>query len=290
MAVDRESGVGVAVRYPIAGVSVYRVEQAAGIELRDIARCSQEWWTFCTEIELMVPETFCGDVWYRRRVYQLGPGQIFCATPGEIVRVSRVAQPGSLKILTLDPGRLRSDAATYDVSGAHGAWLPTVTLVPSQQSEALDQVFGALQGLQPLGLLDGALAKLRVSISEGICACGLSSQKLPRLGVTCRCGASERRSQDIGPQILSARADLSRFQADRRFKHRNGLPPHAYSLCVRIARARQLLRSGSSPSQVAAAQGFTDQSHFTRHFKRHVGLTPWQYARPGHARRNRRSQ
>jgi transcriptional regulator GlxA family with amidase domain len=30
---------------------------------------------------------------------------------------------------------------------------------------------------------------------------------------------------------------------------------------------------------VAAAAGFCDQAHFTRHFKRHMSLTPARFAR-----------
>jgi AraC family transcriptional regulator len=41
--------------------------------------------------------------------------------------------------------------------------------------------------------------------------------------------------------------------------------------------ARELIRSNTSLSAVALAAGFADQSHFTRFFKRHTGLTPYGY-------------
>lgn len=41
--------------------------------------------------------------------------------------------------------------------------------------------------------------------------------------------------------------------------------------------ARELVRSDTPLSAVALAAGFADQSHFTRFFKRHTGLTPNAY-------------
>jgi AraC-like DNA-binding protein len=49
---------------------------------------------------------------------------------------------------------------------------------------------------------------------------------------------------------------------------------------VRVERARSLLQQGVSPATAATTMGFADQSHFTRHFKRILQVTPSQYARP----------
>jgi AraC family transcriptional regulator len=43
------------------------------------------------------------------------------------------------------------------------------------------------------------------------------------------------------------------------------------------AAARDLGLPGSTIAGVAAAHGFADQSHFTRQFRRHIGLTPREY-------------
>jgi AraC-like DNA-binding protein len=57
-----------------------------------------------------------------------------------------------------------------------------------------------------------------------------------------------------------------------------GVPPHAYQIQLRIARARHLLALGMPPSAVAAEVGFHDQSHFIRHFKRVLHVTPGEFA------------
>ena len=47
----------------------------------------------------------------------------------------------------------------------------------------------------------------------------------------------------------------------------------------RVERAKQLLQTGSdfSLAEVAAHAGFSDQSQFSHHFKRLVGVTPGQF-------------
>ena len=61
-----------------------------------------------------------------------------------------------------------------------------------------------------------------------------------------------------------------------------GLSPHAYVIGRRIDAARRLMLRGAAPADVAAAVGFHDQAHFTRHFKRHTATTPASYARSHH--------
>ncbi|MDQ0991792.1 AraC-like DNA-binding protein [Streptomyces sp. V3I7] len=67
----------------------------------------------------------------------------------------------------------------------------------------------------------------------------------------------------------------------RAFSATFGIAPHQYLMARRIDRARRRLLDGHPPAQVAAAVGFHDQSHLTRHFKRLVGTTPGHYAAGG---------
>jgi AraC family transcriptional regulator len=55
--------------------------------------------------------------------------------------------------------------------------------------------------------------------------------------------------------------------------------PHQYVLARRVERAEQLLQTGGdfSLAEVAAYAGFSDQSQFSHHFKRLVGVTPGQF-------------
>jgi AraC-like DNA-binding protein len=65
----------------------------------------------------------------------------------------------------------------------------------------------------------------------------------------------------------------------RSFTAAYGIAPHQYLMARRVDRARRLLLAGRPPGETAAACGFYDQSHLTRHFKRVVGVPPGRYAR-----------
>jgi AraC family transcriptional regulator len=74
---------------------------------------------------------------------------------------------------------------------------------------------------------------------------------------------------------LAAVAHLSPYHFARRFKDSTGLPPHRCLIGRRIERAKQLLR-GADDLWLAQV-GFWDQGHFTRQFKRLVGVTPKRF-------------
>ena len=78
-------------------------------------------------------------------------------------------------------------------------------------------------------------------------------------------------------QSLAEEAGISRYQLVRAFKSQFGLPPHAYLIDDRIKRAKRMLKSGQSISEIALQLGFSDQAHFQRQFKRKLAVTPKFY-------------
>jgi AraC family transcriptional regulator len=81
---------------------------------------------------------------------------------------------------------------------------------------------------------------------------------------------------------MAAIARLSPNYFAWQFKRATGLPPHQYVIARRVERAKQLLQGGTdlSLAEVALRAGFSDQSQFSRHFKRLVGVTPGQFRTP----------
>jgi AraC family transcriptional regulator len=89
----------------------------------------------------------------------------------------------------------------------------------------------------------------------------------------------EHLESDITLEQMARVAYLSLFHFARQFKESVGMPPHRYVIARRVKRAEQLLRPEAdlSLAQIAARAGFADQSKFSHHFKRVIGVTPGQF-------------
>jgi AraC family transcriptional regulator len=86
---------------------------------------------------------------------------------------------------------------------------------------------------------------------------------------------------DARPTVeqMAALVHLSPYHFMRQFKAATGLPPHQFVITRRVELAQHLLRKKrfTSLAEVAIHCGFSDQSQFSFHFKRIVGLTPGQF-------------
>ncbi|MCX5812487.1 MAG: AraC family transcriptional regulator [Proteobacteria bacterium] len=86
-------------------------------------------------------------------------------------------------------------------------------------------------------------------------------------------------TENVTLSELTDITDMSEFHLLRLFRGEVGLPPHAYLIQKRINYAKNLLSQRLTIAQTALEAGFTDQSHFTRRFKKIMGITPGQYCR-----------
>ncbi|NRB53364.1 MAG: AraC family transcriptional regulator [Saprospiraceae bacterium] len=73
---------------------------------------------------------------------------------------------------------------------------------------------------------------------------------------------------------LEKELGFSKYYLIRVFESVYGLSPIRYTINLRIEESKRLLYSGMKYTEVAYATGFYDQSHFIRHFKLIVGVTP----------------
>ncbi|WP_294233011.1 AraC family transcriptional regulator [Prosthecobacter sp.] len=116
---------------------------------------------------------------------------------------------------------------------------------------------GKKQVLQPYLQIDRALAYIREHFRTGV-----SITELARI------------------------VHLSPRQLHRKFVETFGVSPQAFIMKLRIQAACEALqKEGAQIADVSQALGFCDQSAFTHHFHRHMGMTPLTYLRQFRLRR-----
>jgi AraC-like DNA-binding protein len=83
--------------------------------------------------------------------------------------------------------------------------------------------------------------------------------------------------ENVSIDQLTKMTGLSPSYLIRLFGKDVGLSPHNFQSQIRIKQAKFKLLQGGSIIDIALETGFTDQSHFTRFFKRMIGVTPGEY-------------
>lgn len=86
----------------------------------------------------------------------------------------------------------------------------------------------------------------------------------------------EHLSDEVSLVDLAEQMNLSAFHFARLFKNSLGLSPHQYLLQNRVERAKKLIAIADKPNltDIGLQVGFYDQAHFTKAFKRVVGIAP----------------
>jgi AraC family transcriptional regulator len=213
-------------------------------------------------------------------------GAISVIPAGSPTRWRWSGRPDSLHIY-LEPGLVtRVAAGAFDLD-------PTRLTVPPLDGLDLPQLRPAMWALDAELTASGAAGPLASESLANVLAVHLIRHVLtPRSPARGRDGTLPRgrlravveyieEHFDASPSLdqLAAIARLSPYHFARQFKAATGLPPHQYVIARRVERAKQLLQTGSdfSLAEVAAHAGFSDQSQFSHHFKRIVGVTPGQF-------------
>ncbi len=93
---------------------------------------------------------------------------------------------------------------------------------------------------------------------------------------------SENCTRNIRLQELAELTRMSQSHFSHSFKASTGLAPHEWQMRTRLEKAKELLSLDTQPlTEIAAETGFSDQAHFTKVFRKHLGTTParWRKAR-----------
>jgi AraC-like DNA-binding protein len=253
-----------------------------GIEVISAQFSPREWRVIPDDYSVVVFRTWYGRTCTRGRRFDGEPGLAFCNTPGELLIGTPQSGAGSFDVLQVRPELLEQWLEEQQPGSVRPEWSAIMKPISAKLRQHFSGFFGVFEPAASAMQVQSLLLDLsELMISELIQG---ARQPRPIVGPSIRAAARMREclneeGLNVDLETLAKRAGLSRFHALRAFKQRYGLPPHAYQLCLRVYHARRLLLDGAPAADVALRCGFADQSHFTRHFKRFIGVTPMQYAR-----------
>jgi AraC-like DNA-binding protein len=219
--------------------------------------------------------------WARGQTWSSRPGSLQLKLPGEVHRETLRDGPARFKVVLFAEGLVEHARRAL----GRGPFVPPSKLALEGEDPA------ARPFLTLHALLDDPNADrlaLETALAEALASLiGLTSGSTPK-EVRRFWSTPLRRAKDLlqshyteslSLDEIASDAGIDKFHLCRAFRDEIGLPPHAYLVHLRIARAQDLLRAKLPASRVAAEVGIYDQSQLNRHFKRIVGLTPGQYAR-----------
>ena len=218
---------------------------------------------------------------YRKRHHIAAAGSIVLISPGEMHTGSSAAEDG-WTYRALYPSIELIHRAIADLTGRSGT-LPFFPEPVIDDPELMPEIFlthRALEGQAPAlereSRLLWTLSRLLVRYADDRPRPRPFAKEHRSIQRVCSY-LEEHYAENISLEQLAAIAYLSPFHLLRSFRDQIGLPPHAYQMQTRIRQAQRLLGTGLPCVDIALAVGFADQSHFTKHFKRIVGVPPRLY-------------
>lgn len=222
---------------------------------------------------------------YRRDRLVAPAGTLCLADPGEVHTGDVVsAEPGdgwSYWTVHIPPAAL---AALRGELVERAAGPPDFTAGVVDDPTAVRLVAGFFRTLPEADALERE-SRAVAALGHLICAHSAERRRSPpagpegRVAVLVRDLLADRLAEPVTLAELEAATGVGRFRLLRAFRTAFGLPPHAWQMQARLARAHALIAAGGAIADAAAATGFADQAHLTRLFKRSFGYTPGVLAR-----------
>lgn len=223
------------------------------------------------------------DFYCQGKLYKAYPGDTVLINPSEIHNGnSRKNEHLDYNVFYLDPNSLTeifgedSNPSSLSFSFSQtvvrdpNLFCKIAKLFTTIEAEANDEIFLTEQYLN-------VIQTIARNYSNDIPGnSSLESQYSPRLKIL-----KEYIHDNLGNKLLLAEMSrlcfTSPFHLLRIFTKFTGITLYQFILVRRIEKAKELLKARQSIHDVTFQMGFSDQSHFTRSFKKMVGLTPRQY-------------
>ncbi len=235
------------------------------------------------EYQFILAETMTGEYSYRRARHLTPNGSLLIIHPGEVhsARGLEDTQPRQpLRTFYARPALLKRVADDENRPASPLPFFPTPVLLDQQTFHSFCYVHRLLEEtastLEQETEILYAFTRLAQRHAE--------EHREPRTPGREHRAVQQARdylnahyAEDVSLTHLANMTGLSAYHLCRVFCQEVGLPPHSYQTQQRIIHARTFLAQGRAIGNVALDTGFADQAHFTRKFKRVVGVTPGNY-------------
>ncbi|MDB4966387.1 MAG: AraC family transcriptional regulator [Myxococcales bacterium] len=228
-----------------------------------------------SQLTLVLCDEGGGDVDWGKTMQPLRAGEVLLRAPGQVSVVMHHAAPETrCRVLLIEPELFASGGAQGRPLTRFGSLVtgaPAITGGVAATWEAVTAQREAIEQQARLSALLSAVIELTATAPP-------QPQILSPAVARTREALHDRFADEVPLEQLAEIAGMSKCHLVHLFHKEVGLPPHAYQIQLRVARARQLVAAGVPLAEVATMTGFADQSHLTRLFKRVVGIPPGQYA------------
>jgi AraC-like DNA-binding protein len=241
--------------------------------------------TYAEHFSVVVVYAGAFDGWYRGAVRTHVAGSLKLKEPGEVHRDLRVHLPFTLQGAGFSPELMAAAADAMGVRGSPRFRAPG--FAPGEHATELAFAMHAALVREDASELE-LTTLVAETLGEIVCATPPTTARAPRAVRRARAFLHDALADKVSLDDLAEYAALDKFHLVRAFRAEVGLPPYEYLTYLRVARARELLRSGRRVAEAAQAVGFYDESQLHRHFRRIVGVPPGVYAKSfGAAERTR---
>jgi len=216
---------------------------------------------------------------YRGRERVVSAQNIQLMEPGELHVTTSTSEPASFFVLWWQPSFVEELAREMGQPGT--PHLRTCQTADPKFVAGLFNTYCAVESQNSLAVHSAVIEATALLIER----CTLTNGRKSSIvrfhpGVAKARGLlNARYAERITLDELANAAGLSKFHLVRSFTQECGLAPHAYQNLRRVIDAKVRIERGQSIKEAATSNGFADQAHFSRVFKRLVGVPPGAWSR-----------
>mgnify|MGYP004528777245 FL=1 len=230
----------------------------------------------------------CGtQIIIENQIYETKPGEVFLFPPYVFHQLDSRGMPYERWVLFFRKQTLLAEAPSL-APAIENLKVPRVLKLTAEQTNTFCRLLGEAEAESrkndPLSLFRNicALGRILVFLAETGEETKLTSENVPQNEI----GAvlayiSAHLAEPQGIDLLCRRFCMSRTKFCTLIRRSIGMSYQEYLLHLRLAKAMECLSGGMSVTDTAEQSGFPSYANFIRTFKKHVGVTPYQYGKKG---------